>query len=271
MAKKWTIPEERAKRRELRRLYVKQNKTITEIAGILDLAESGVYDRLLRLGIPSLRHKKQRFNNRNFHIFVPKIFSPQLAEFLGIMLGDGHLTPTQVCVTLGNKEQQYAEYVSVLMEHLFKVKPKIMVSNQGCAIVYIGSTVLVRWLFKDFGLVYNKVKSQVDVPKLCFSKAIFMRMSVRGFFDTDGSIYRLRHGIQMSFTNRSEPLLESMRRMVKLLGFYHSAVSHYKFYLTRRDDIRRYCKIIGFSNSRHQERLKFFMASKGGSYSGNYT
>ncbi len=263
MAKRWTKEEEQIKRQELKSLYVKQNRTIGEIGKILGLAENSVYDRLVRLGIKSTRCKKSGFNNQNLNIKIPKKMSSQLAEFIGILLGDGHLTPTQVCVTLGTKEKEYAEYVVSLMADLFNVKPKIALTKGQCSVVYLGSVRLVRWLFKNYNLVYNKVKLQVDVPSQCFLKPNYMRQTLRGLFDTDGSVYRLKHGIQMSLTNKSQRLLGSSRKMLDSLNFHPSVISSNKIYLTRIDDIDRYRKEIGFSNPRHLKRMKLFQKEYG--------
>lgn len=114
MARKWTMLEEKTKRAELRKLYVEENRTIGEIAHILGLGESSIYDRLVRLNIPTLRSKKRGFNNRRADVVIPQEYSAELAEFVGVMLGDGHLTPTQVTVTLGKKERSYIRHVSWL-------------------------------------------------------------------------------------------------------------------------------------------------------------
>ena len=51
MAKRWNKIEERDKRVELKRLYIKENKTIDEIAKLLNIGESSVFKRLLPFGI----------------------------------------------------------------------------------------------------------------------------------------------------------------------------------------------------------------------------
>lgn len=249
----WTKTEERLRRRELIELYTKANKTIGEIAQVLDLAESAVYDRLIRLDIPVRPWTKLKYNNRNFNITVPT-YSPDLAEFVGILLGDGHLTPTQVTVTLGTKESKYVQYVTELMRKLFKVKPKIITSKRGDKVVYLGSTVLVRW-FLGMGLAYNKAASQVDIPNWCFRKKEFLSRVIKGLIDTDGSIYKLKFGIQISFCNKSQVLLHSVRRALLSFGFSPSQASANKVYLTKREDIDLYFKIIGFSNVKHHLRF----------------
>src|SRR3989344_3403668 len=254
MPGRWTNIQEHDKRKELVELYVKANKTIREIAQELDLVESAVYDRLIRLDIPVRPWIKPRYNNKNPEIMVPK-YSVDLAEFIGILLGDGHLTPTQVTVTLGTKEYEYAEYVADLMERLFKVRPKIISSKRGDKVIYLGSTLLVKWLLK-MGLVYNKVKSQVSAPQWCLNQRQFIKAFLRGLTDTDGSVYRLSSGrLQISICNCSRPLLESSRIGFLKLGFHPSSISANKIYLTQREDINKYYKEIGFSNIKHQQRF----------------
>lgn len=114
MPRRWNKIEEKVKREELAELYVKENKTIEEIAKELKLGQTTVYERLVRMGVKVARHRKEGFNNIR-KVRLPK-HSVKLAELFGILLGDGNLKPTQVTVTLGTKEDQYAEYVAKTIE-----------------------------------------------------------------------------------------------------------------------------------------------------------
>ncbi len=256
MPRRWNILEEKEKFKELKRLYVVNNKTIGEIAELLSLGESTIYQRLLRLGITPVPSKKSRYRNRNISINIPKRYSVDLAEFIGILLGDGHITPTQVTVTLGTKDE-FIDYVAQLMKKLFGDTPKIITTNDNGKVVYIGSTVLVRWLLA-MGLVFNKVKHQVGIPRWCLSRRSYMKRVIRGLIDTDGSVYRLRDGVQISFCNRSRPLLESARSILLNLGYSPSKISGYNIYLTRRGDLIKYFNEVGFSNRKHQKRFLEF-------------
>ena len=120
MPARWSKEVELNKFKELHDLYVVQNKTIGEIGKILHLAEATVYDRLLRLSIKPNRSGKKGFNCTS-PTTIPYIHTRSLAEFFGIMLGDGCLTPTQVTVTLGNKELSYVKHISSLITKLFKL------------------------------------------------------------------------------------------------------------------------------------------------------
>ncbi len=257
MARRWTKSEENVCRKELLHLYVRENRTISEIGKILHLASGSIYDRLRRLGIHTCRNRKTHFNNRRNDIALPKR-SSELAELMGCMLGDGCLTHYQVTVTLGTKELSYAKHIKKLMRHLFGGTPKISIRSNGHKVVYLGSTLATDWLFSE-GLVRNKMRAQVGVPKWIFSRREYMKSFLRGFFDTDGSIYKLRYGVQMSFCNRSMPLLCSLQTMLQALGYKPSAISGYNLYLTRKSEIQRFFRDVKPANLRHFRRYREMM------------
>ncbi|MBI2616566.1 hypothetical protein HYW55_00340 [Candidatus Gottesmanbacteria bacterium] len=152
---------------------------------------------------------------------------------------------------------EYIHHVATLIKKLFGIDSKIATSNSGYYVVYFGSTETVRWLL-GMGLVFNKVKSQVNAPDWILSQKEYMKFFLKGFFDTDGSVYKLRFGIQLSFTNRSIPLLNSLRRCLFVLGFKPSIISCYHIYLTRRDDVSKFFREVGPANKKHRERFRLF-------------
>lgn len=261
---RWTYKEERYYRKELLNLYIKKNLTITEVGKILNIGETSVFNRLRRLGIKTIKDKKSGFLNKRA-ITLPRKYSVELAELTGILLGDGHLSHFQVWVTLGNKERDYAIYIINLFKKIFGFPLKVSINNDGYTDLYIGSVGVVGY-FKKMGLVQNKVKDQVPVPKWIFTNKDYCHAFLRGFFDTDGSVYKLRHGWQINYCNRSLNLLKGIREILIKLGFRPSVISVYKIYLTRKTDLRRFTELIGSSNIRKADRLKIMM---GGSDSGN--
>lgn len=261
MTEKWTKREEKLYRIELEKYYIDENKSIREVSAILDIGQSTVYDRLIRLGITPTRSNKLGFNNKRNDISIPTRFSGKLAEFIGIMLGDGHITPTQVTVTLGNKEKSYTRYVAKLIKDIFNIEPKIITVGNGYCVIYFGSTDVVNWLL-SMGLVFNKVKKQVDAPSWIFSKVDYMNRFLKGFFDTDGSIYKLRFGVQLAFTNRSIPLLKSLQKCLFLMGYSPSKLSDFRIYLTKQKDIADFFETVKPTNKKHKDRFKMFLLRK---------
>lgn len=261
MARRWNETEENNYKKELVKLYIKQNKTIAEIGVYLNISDKTVFDRLKRLGIPTNPKRKSKYCNRSRTIVVPNKRSAELAEFYGIMLGDGHISRFQIVVTLGTKELSYVEYVSALMNELFEAKPTILIRKDGYRDVYFGSVDLIKYLKVD-GFVTNKVKYQVDIPQWIFEKPKWMNSFVRGFFDTDGSVYQLRFGIQVSFTNKSARLLISLHNMLTALGYNPSAISTDRIYLTRRKDLARFFSEIKPANTKHSRRYQYFCVGR---------
>lgn len=203
------------------------------------------------------RDKGGLFSKRR-DIRIPKEFNADLAEFFGIMLGDGKLSKYQVVVNLGTKEDAYAESLVELIQRIFNARPKIAIRKTGYKDVYLGSVDIADWLMKE-GLVKNKVLSQVDIPSWIFNDEEFMKRFIRGFFDTDGSVYKLRWGTQISFTNKSIPLLKSIRDMLIYLRYSPSKVSGYKVYITKKIEVLRFFKEINPRNLKHQVRFKSFL------------
>ncbi len=267
MKSRWTPEEIRRCKKELHQLYVVENLSINEIAHKLSIAPQTVYKRLKYLKFPSLRHLKKGYNNTSRKIIIPIEYNTNIAEFFGIMLGDGHISKNQVIVALGTKDVEYVLYVSEIMQKIFQATPSIITRSEvewgnRYRNVYFGSVTTVKWLCEG-GLVHNKVESQVDIPKWIFGNDEYMKSFIRGFFDTDGSVYKLKFGIQISFTNYSVPLLKSLHTMLIKLGYTPSKISVNKVYITRVDDVKKFFREIIPKNPKHQKRFIDFVKRVG--------
>lgn len=253
MPQPWTTRQKTIYRKELSYFYVDRNLTIGEISILLGIKQSTVYDRLIRLGIKVNKNKKvHAFNRRRLPANIKK--DKLLAEIVGILLGDGHLSSGQVWVTLGTKEKAYADHVDELFFKIFGYHLKPCFRKDGNLDLYIGFKELVNY-FKDMGLVEHKIRSQVGVPLWILKNYKFHACCLRGLFDTDGSIYKIRSGHQISFRNMSVPLLKNIRYMLSEIGFNPSQISNFSVYLTRKGDLSRFRSIIGSRNTFKYNRL----------------
>ncbi len=253
----WTEQEKYEHKKQLTELYSVKNLTIGDISKLLGIKEGTVFDRLKRLGITTTPEKKLRYQNKRNDIVFPTKHTNMLAELFGILLGDGHISHFQTVVTLGNKELAYAQYVASLFKHIFGVRGNISIRNGGYRDVYLGSTEVTKWFFKN-GLVSHKVKSQVGVPVWIMNNPKYAESFLRGFFDTDGSVYALVHGIQISFCNASLPLLQHTRTMLLSLGYRVSKITGRQIYITNKISVDRFFKEINPANKKHIRRFKKF-------------
>jgi hypothetical protein len=147
---------------------------------------------------------------------IPSLKSEELAEFMGIMLGDGGITSTQFSITLNSiADASYIEYVRNLLRLLFGVDAYIGKRKEANAVVFTLSGVRLITFLKTCGLkVGDKVRNQVDVPQWVKDSTVFSRLCLRGLMDTDGGVFRHTYKVngknycylKTCFTNMSQPL-----------------------------------------------------------------
>ena len=194
---------------------------------------------------------------KNF--LLPRYKSTKLAEFFGIMLGDGGLTKLQATITLNSEAvKNYIEYVSKLGEHLFSDKPS-MSAKKSCKATDLrfSGLKLVEYLV-GLGLqTGNKVKNQVDVPDWIKNSKQYKMACLKGLMDTDGCIVKSHHKYKSKnyiyhnpcFANRSLPLLRFVTNTLIYLGL-HPSVAGERVWLYNRPELRKYFELVGSNNSR---------------------
>lgn len=206
-----------------------------------------------------------RGDSKRKEIVYPKK-SAKLAEFMGIMLGDGGITRKQISVTLNSEDdKEYTQFVFDLIKELFKVEAGISKRKDAKALrLQVSRINLVDFLVK-LGLKRgNKVKQKADVPRWIKEKKEFKIACLRGLIDTDGGILTHRYRVngrlytykKMCFNNRSEPLLKSAGRILSELGFTPKIRKERDdLYLYNEREVKRYFEEIGTHNLKHLRRF----------------
>ncbi|MFH1968633.1 MAG: LAGLIDADG family homing endonuclease [bacterium] len=230
-------------------------------------------------GIASQKRRRERpelYPNCN----LPKIISrPKnsnaLAEFFGIMLGDGGIgSYAQARITLHKKDsKEYILIVCGLIKYLFKLRPVVYLYNRGScknvAIITISSTSFIDFLINKGLEKGNKVKQQVDVPDWIKVNKSFSKHCLRGLIDTDGCVYIHKHrsngcnclNIGLNFSNKSTPLLKFVYNTLEEFKF-HPKIFKNGVNLYRESEVLRYEKEVGFTNIYHMNRLKKIIKQK---------
>lgn len=194
-------------------------------------------------------------------------FSEDLAEFFGIMMGDGGMSKRQIFITLHHKDDAlYSKSVERLVSRLFKLKPSVRhIPKSSVNVIVLSRTSLVEYLHKLGLPVGNKIKQGLDMPDWIKNNKKFMKACLRGLVDTDGCIfthsYKSKGKIykykKLSFSSASLPLILSVENSLKKLGLYpRIAKDNREVRLDRKEDIERYFKLIGFNNPKHSKRYK---------------
>lgn len=187
--------------------------------------------------------------------------SPRLAEFFGIIMGDGNVYVNKkygvyqirvACHPI--QEQQYAQFVSNLLKTLFGLKASLT-RRKLALYVDVNSRELADFLLENL----PGLKTRFSYPTWILDDPQCLKSFVRGLTDTDGSVHRLSNKdpqtIRISFKNADKSLSLAYQKALLNLGFHPSKLIYRNIFLTRKEDTGRYLREIGFSNTKHLERL----------------
>lgn len=212
-------------------------------------------------GIQVLRERGLIPQPKPFH--EPHGYSVELAEFVGILLGDGHVGKEQWSIALNLiKDREYSTFVKKLIIKLFGFIPSIIIRNDCHVFIIQGSGRRSIQYFVKLGLkIGNKVKQQVGVPDWIQKTPLYRIACLRGMVDTDGGIFNHTYKVngkiysykKLAFVNRSVPLLLFAYNTLQGLGFTPKLidkVENKRVWLYNQGEVARYLKIVGTHNSR---------------------
>ncbi|MDD4083489.1 MAG: LAGLIDADG family homing endonuclease [Sphaerochaetaceae bacterium] len=191
--------------------------------------------------------------------------SKLLAEFIGILLGDGNISQYHIGITLSSEEKEYIQYICKIIQKLFGVLPKVFKhKNVKAVTITVNRKLLVDFCQKVGFEMGNKVTNQVDMPKWIKENKIFSRECIRGLFDTDGCFFNHNYYIKnkrysyfkIAFTNASLPLVLSVSKTLINLGF-NVRISKNKKDVLIEDSVcvSKYIKEIGSHNYKHLQKI----------------
>lgn len=233
------------------------------------------YKKYGSIGDPVIRKKKWlewwekegkykvQINNVPRQINIPP-FSTELAEFIGIVLGDGGISKYQVAISLhATDDLEYSRFVASLIRKLFGVKASRTLRKHDKVIDVVVSRIkLVEFCLKSGLCLGNKVKQQIDVPAWVKEDLNYEIACVRGLIDTDGSFFIHKYKSagkyysykKISFTSRSLPLLASVSKILSELGIKHRFMGKYQIRVEAQSSVKKYLEIIGSHNSKYMDK-----------------
>ena len=209
------------------------------------------------------KYKKHPFINVCIPIKKPRK-SKELAEFIGIAIGDGGISKYQIVITLHKIDDlEYSKFVNNLMKKLFGISPSIYYRpNYSVINITISRVELVKFFVKMGLRIGNKIQQGINIPKWIKNNNRYKIACLRGLIDTDGSIiihkYRSRGKYytykKIGFTSRSPFLLKSVSEILNGLNIKHRFMKRYDIRIEAKEDVKNYFKIVGTHNPKHLKR-----------------
>lgn len=213
-----------------------------------------------KVALSKLREKGLISPRKNY--LTPE-HTESLAEFVGILLGDGGITQEQCFITLNSEaDREYVYFVMDLGTNLFGEKPHVHkhVNDKGIALYYSGLS-LIEYFLKLGLKIGSKVKQQVDVPEWIKNNSRYKTACLRGLMDTDGGVFLHKYQVnnkkyaykKISFANRSIPLIGFVQSTLNELGFNSKLADKFatkRVWLYNEQEVNQYFRIVGTHNTR---------------------
>jgi len=246
-------------------------------------ARKGGFARIARYGNPGTKEGRRKggFASLKIHnkrktgfvvektMFEPK-HSEKLAEMLGILVGDGHLSEYQTSMTTSSiTDIEHASFVSKLFKNLFLLEAPIRKNTDSHSVdVTVSSKKLVGFLISNGMTKGNKIHNGLHVPVWIMNDKKFWKPFIRGLFDTDGCVYLDCHHkggktykhIGWTISSNADKLVRDIINILEGLDFSPSyRKSQHSVYLRKQDEIKRYFSEIGTHNPKHASRYQKFI------------
>lgn len=167
-----------------------------------------------------------------------------LAEFIGVLLGDGNITkfPRTECLTLASNSnaKEFINRYATFFKKFFGKNPYIEPKRtHNCTRV----RVYQKYISKRLGVpTGNRGKVLNRVPSWILQNRKFLIRYLRGLYEAEGSfcIHKPTSTYKLLFSNRNPSLLDIVYSSLQRIGF-HPHRSRYQIQLSRREEVYR-CK-----------------------------
>ncbi|MEW6102010.1 MAG: LAGLIDADG family homing endonuclease [Candidatus Omnitrophota bacterium] len=174
-----------------------------------------------------------------------------LAELIGIVLGDGnlykHLRTESLRVICNSKEVAYIRHISSLIKKIFHKTPSVIKrKNENATVVCLYQCKISTRLGLPCG---NKIMNNVGIPHWIFFNEEYAISCLKGLFETDGCFHEDRDNYTrvIEFKNNCARLRKDTFGLLLRIGFNPQHGTNY-VRLARRREVYRFKEQIDFRN-----------------------
>lgn len=196
--------------------------------------------------------KWQRERNKQQIIqYKELIRNSNLAELVGIILGDGnlykHARTENLRIICNSKYTIYTRHIISLIRKVFYKMPSLSKRRNKNAVninLYQGN------ISQRLGIpTGDKIRHNVGIPSWIFLKKKYMIRCLKGLFETDGCFQEDKdnYAQYIEFKNNCKKLLKNVYNILLKLGFHPQFGKNY-IRLARKNEVYSFKKLINFRN-----------------------
>ena len=185
---------------------------------------------------------------------LPSILTPELAEFIGYYMGDGHKANIGT-LRLTDASTQILEHHKQLVKKLFNYEGIIRHHSdrtKNAHILEINNAKIIRFFEKNVPEFFLKARN-VCIPEVIMNASAEAQCAfLRGFTDAEGTVTNV-----IKITSFSDTMLRDLQHLFSLQGI-PSNISHRSnsIAMNTKFSMAQFDRKVGFSLNYKQERLK---------------
>lgn len=200
-------------------------------------------------------------NKQTKKIIIPKD-NEDVAEILGVILGDGHLERKTLTITGNSYEIEHYNYLKNKIKNIFGLDSTISkIKKHNSIQLKVHSVELIKFLIANSFVLGNKIKNKESLPRWIFEREEFIYGTLRGLFDTDGGIYqkqkRYKRAI-IEFQTDSPYIRKDIFEMLRGVGFTPSKSSG-NIRIQDQEEVKRFFSVVGSFNPKNIIRYRHFI------------
>ena len=221
-------------------------------------------------------------------ITLPNELTLELAELVGVIMGDGHIyfnnesrekTNYSIWISgsLSEDSDYYKNYINKIFQNLFNLDFSFASQRKDELIVRVHSKAIASF-FKDFGIKTGNKTSDNPIPnEILNSNDNIKKGFLRGIFDTEFCVMfkKDHHG------KHSKPIISTKMKSLKLVlhlkdllesfgfkvGVYKDEYfdkrskdinTGYRIQIAGKKSFKHYLEVIGFRNPRHLTKVEIW-------------
>lgn len=177
--------------------------------------------------------------------------SADLAELIGVILGDGHIgrfPRTEVLTIFSNSNNiGFIERYAKLIKKIFDKKPSVLKrSDSNCTKISIYQKNISKRLNIPSGARGNK---DIGMPRWISNNREYLIRYLRGLYEAEGSfsVHSPTSTYKFVFANRNKSLLNNVDKGLKVLGF-HPHKDSCRVQISRKKEVYHCKELIDFRN-----------------------
>jgi len=203
------------------------------------------------------------------------MLNKKLAEFVGILLGDGSLDAKyqyRIQITLNKNNVEYAKYIIRIIKSLFSVNVLLKFRKTENALdIQIFNKKLMDFLINEIGMVPAPKWERVVIPKIFLNNKL-EKYVLRGYFDTDGSVVITNNNgtiyprLEMKIcpSPMRDSFIEILRRLNFRFGAYIIDNNRTRIQINGQKQLSKWIKEVGVRNPKYVQKINNYFRLNSG-------